>query len=72
LECGGKRSATPLFERTRVLISSGDFRPLESGVAAAALPPHSKTLARDLMIPVMRAVGAYRWTGYLSMVMMWA
>lgn len=32
LECGGKRSATPLFVRAKTAANSSDFFPLESGV----------------------------------------
>lgn len=35
LDCGGKRSATPLYERTRTHTHSNHCRPGESAVVAA-------------------------------------
>jgi hypothetical protein len=43
LDCGGKRSATPLLPRQTLPCS------FQSAVAADALPAHSKTLARTAM-----------------------
>jgi hypothetical protein len=39
LDCGGKRSATPLSRSRGVMEHPKTSRPLESGVAAPALPP---------------------------------
>jgi len=43
MDCGGKRSATPLSHARRFNFNPNILRPPESGVAAPALPPHSKT-----------------------------
>jgi putative transposase len=51
LECGGKRSATPSSHARCVIEHPTTSRPHESGVAAAALPPHFKTV-------ILRAMAA--------------
>jgi len=48
MDCGGKRSATPLFARTKDFLKSEHVRPPESGVAAPALPPQSMTHSEKL------------------------
>jgi len=42
-DCGGKRSATPLFARLVTFIYPNADRACESAVAAAALPAQSTT-----------------------------
>ena len=44
LDCGGKRSATPLSHARKSFASMSVSRPPESAVAAPALPAQSKTL----------------------------
>lgn len=41
LDCGGKQSATPLFEHPTAFVGLFDFLACESAVAAAALPAQS-------------------------------